>query len=165
MAADIHISLGHSIHHFYIHTGNLQLQRRKRNLILSSLTHRIKIVTSSADLKCYSQISCEGSANFFRFWPFGIVCWQSDKKQGILRQTCKDLFILAEQPITIWIIIRCDNIFNIEVNAAYMQSTWLCTTCSWKIRIGWNFKVKLLKWPSVYWWPLKQMTLKSVNLR
>ena len=35
-----------------------------------------------------------------------------------MRQSCKDLFILAELPIA-W-LIRSDNIFNIEVNGAFV---------------------------------------------
>ena len=43
--------------------------------------------------------------------------WQTDKKQKILKQSCKDLFIWTELPI-VWLIIGSDNIFNIEVNEA-----------------------------------------------
>ena len=69
--------------------------------------------------KCYSQILCGGSVQNFRFGYFVLIWWQSDKKQEILKQTCKDyLFILAELPI-VWLIIRSDNIFNIEADGAF----------------------------------------------
>ncbi len=49
------------------------------------------------------------------FFFFVLIWWQTDKKQEILKQSCKDLFIWTELPI-VWIIIGSDNIFNIEVN-------------------------------------------------
>ncbi len=46
-----------------------------------------------------------------------MIWWQIDKKQEILKQSCKDLFIWTELPI-VWLIIGSDNIFNIDVNGA-----------------------------------------------
>ncbi len=51
------------------------------------------------DLKCYSQILCGGSAENLGFVYFVLIWWQSDKKQEILKQSCKDLFIWTELPI------------------------------------------------------------------
>ena len=46
-----------------------------------------------------------------------IVRWQTDKKQEILKLSCKDLFIWTELLI-VWLITWFDNIFNIEINGA-----------------------------------------------
>ncbi len=49
---------------------------------------------------------------------FVLIWWQKYKKQENLKQSCKDLFILAAITIT-KLIIRSDNIFNVEVNGAF----------------------------------------------
>ncbi len=40
------------------------------------------------------------------------------KKQEILKQSCKDLYILVELPIVL-LIIGSDSIFNIDINGAF----------------------------------------------
>ncbi len=52
-------------------------------------------------LKCYSQILCGGSAEncIVEFAYFALILWQTDNKQEILKQSCKDLFIWTELPI------------------------------------------------------------------
>ncbi len=52
------------------------------------------------------------------FGYFVLIWRQTDKKQEILKQSCKDLFICIELPI-VW-IIGSNNIFNIEVNGALL---------------------------------------------
>ena len=46
-----------------------------------------------------------------------LILWQSDKKQTVLKQSRKDFIILAEVPI-----FGSDNIFNIVVNGAFLES-------------------------------------------
>ena len=50
------------------------------------------------------------------FVYFVLILWQSDTKQEILNQSCKELFILAELTI---VSVGSDNIFNIEVNGGF----------------------------------------------
>ncbi len=68
-------------------------------------------------LKSYSQIFCGGSAKILDFGYFVLIWWQTDKKQEILKQSGKDLFIWTELPVVSF-IIAFDNMFNIEVNGA-----------------------------------------------
>ncbi len=64
-----------------------------------------------------SQILCEGSAEKKKIlFNFVLICWQSDKHQEILSQSCEDLFILSELRIVIIRLIII--IFNTEVNGA-----------------------------------------------
>ncbi len=58
----------------------------------------------------------EGLLKILDFGYF--VRQKSDKKQEILKQSCNDLFILAELPI-VWRIIRSDNIFNIIISSQW----------------------------------------------
>ena len=54
---------------------------------------------------------CGQSAENFGY--FVLICCEADKKQEILKQICKDLFVWTEL-----LIIGSDNIFNIEFNWA-----------------------------------------------
>ena len=74
----------------------------------------------SISLRCYSQILCGGSTKMFIFCLFCIdlVIMQCNKKQEILKQSCKDLFILVV-PSILWLIIGPNNIFNIDVNGLF----------------------------------------------
>ena len=40
-----------------------------------------------------------GLPKILDFGYFVLIWWQTDKKQEILKQSCKDLFIWTEQPI------------------------------------------------------------------
>ncbi len=64
----------------------------------------------------------EGLPKILDFGYFVLILWQTDKKQEILKQSCRDLFIWTELPI-VWLIIGSDNVFNIQVNGA---STHYC---------------------------------------
>ena len=64
------------------------------------------------------QILWQGLSVILDFGYFVLICWQSDKKQEILKWSCKDLFIMAKLPIK-WLIIGSDNIFNIQVNGSF----------------------------------------------
>ena len=111
--------------------------------------------SSMSSLKCYSQILCEvSSEKSLDFHYFVLIWWQSDKKQEILTQSCKDLFILAEIPI-VWLIIGLNNIFSIDVEGA-CTTTWLCTTRNAKLE---EVKIlfKLLTWTSTHWCHRKMM--------
>ena len=59
----------------------------------------------------------EGLPKILDFAYFVLIWWQTDEKQEIPKQSCKDLFIWTELPI-VWLIIGSDNIFNIDVNRA-----------------------------------------------
>ncbi len=80
----------------------------------------------SLALKFYSQILC-GLPKFLDFGYFVLIWWQTDKKQEILKQSCKDLFIWSKLPI-VWLIIGSDNIF-IVVAMGLLECMLLCTTC------------------------------------
>ncbi len=79
------------------------------------------IVTSYYRIKSAIPWFCvEGLPKILDFGYFVFIWWQTDKKQEILKQSCKDLFIWTEPPI-IWLIIRSDNIPKIEVNRALVK--------------------------------------------
>ncbi len=59
----------------------------------------------------------EGLPKILDFGYFVLIWSQTDKKQEILKQSCKDLFIWTELSI-FWLIIGSDNIFNIDINGA-----------------------------------------------
>ena len=69
-------------------------------------------------LLCYSQILCGGSVKILDFTYFVLIWWQTDKKQEILKQSCKGLFIMDRTAIFFGLIIGSDNIFNMEVSGA-----------------------------------------------
>ncbi len=60
----------------------------------------------------------EGLPKILDFGYFVLIWWQTDKKQQIIKHSCKDMFILTELSI-VWLIIGSDNIFNTEVNGAF----------------------------------------------
>ncbi len=59
----------------------------------------------------------EGLTKNIDFAYFVLIGGKVTKRQQSLKQSCKDLFILAELPI-VWLIIESDNIFSI-VNGAF----------------------------------------------
>ncbi len=59
----------------------------------------------------------EGLPKILDFDYFVLIWWHADRKQEILNQSCKALFILTELVI-IWLIVGSDNFFNMEVNGA-----------------------------------------------
>ena len=77
----------------------------------------------------------KGLTKILDFEYFVLIWWQTDKKkQAILKQSCKDLFIWTELPI-VWLIIGSDNIFNIEVNGALAMHVIVHNLLT-QIRIG-----------------------------
>ncbi len=60
----------------------------------------------------------EGQPKISYFDYFVLIWWQTDKKQQIPNQSCKDLFIWIGQPI-VWLIIGSGKLFNKEVNGAF----------------------------------------------
>ena len=88
--------------------------------MFNMLTSDQKFNSPFSFLKCYSLIFCGlcgWSAKNLGFWLICIVLVPNDKKQEILQsraaRTC--LFLTAK---FVWLIIRSDNIFNIEVIGA-----------------------------------------------
>ncbi len=78
------------------------------------------LVSSAASvnvMKCYFCV--DGFAEILDFRYFVLIWRQTDKKQEIQKQSCKDLFIWTELSIKFdRIRSDSDNIFNIEVNGA-----------------------------------------------
>ena len=64
----------------------------------------------------------EGLLKILDFGHFVLIWWQSNKKQEILKHSCKDLVILAELPIA-WVNYQIDPIIlstiNIKVTGAF----------------------------------------------
>ncbi len=88
----------------------------------------------------------EGLPKSLDFGYFVLICWQTDKKQEILKQSFKDLFIWTELPI-IWLIIRSDSNFNIEVNGALEIHVIVHNLLTQNLN-RLNFEFKILPWIS-----------------
>ncbi len=57
-------------------------------------------IESNQNLKCYTPRFCvEGLLKSFDFGYFVLILSQTDKKQEMLEQRCKDLFIWTELPV------------------------------------------------------------------
>ncbi len=88
----------------------------------------------------------EGLPKILDFGYFALIWWQIDKKQEILKWSCKDLFVWTELLI-ILLIIGSDN--NIEVNGAFAIHIIVHNTLI-QNRKRLTFWIKILKWVSTY---------------
>ncbi len=105
-------------------------------------------------LRCYSHVLCgESAKNVFGYFEF--ICQQSHKKQGILKQSCKDLLFWLNYQLHDWIlyILKHRSQWNI------LQYTYL-STHSMQNRNRLKLSKKLWMWTSTYWchksWCLNQ---------